>query len=258
LPTVDYRIRGSPRTAATTKILRELDERGIAITSVRELLGECESFEKLCRTVAEWQESRHAELELLRAAARGNGSDRQKPYLYELLGEHPVLDRASVYGRFALESPIVQVVNAYFGMWVRLRFYNVWYNFATDHKASQSQFWHRDPEDRYILKVFVCLTTVDDDNGPFTYAPGTHTKGAVRRVPAYRHRDGETPRSDDEQMSAVVPCSSWVKGTGPVGTMIFADTRGYHKGGLARRRDRVMFACEFTSLAAGAGGISTK
>ena len=32
-------------------------------------------------------------------------------------------------------------------------------------------------------------------------------------------------------------------------TIVFADTRGYHKGGLARERDRLMYTCMFTSQA---------
>jgi hypothetical protein len=39
--------------------------------------------------------------------------------------------------------------------------------------------------------------------------------------------------------------------------MIFADTHGYHKGGLARERDRLLYVAEYTSLAGGRGGIST-
>ena len=54
-------------------------------------------------------------------------------------------------------------------------------------------------------------------------------------------------------MAEVVPAERWVKGTGPRGTLIFADTRGYHKGGLARERDRLLYTCQFLSKAAGGG-----
>jgi hypothetical protein len=50
-------------------------------------------------------------------------------------------------------------------------------------------------------------------------------------------------------MAAVVPESQWIPCVGPKGTIVFADTRGYHKGGLARERDRIMYTCMFTSQA---------
>jgi hypothetical protein len=50
-------------------------------------------------------------------------------------------------------------------------------------------------------------------------------------------------------MSAVVPKENWVRGIGKKGTIIFADTRGFHKGGEARTDDRLMFTAMFTSPA---------
>ena len=56
-------------------------------------------------------------------------------------------------------------------------------------------------------------------------------------------------RSRDEQMAEVVPADRWIKCLGPKGTIVFADTHGYHKGGLARENDRIMYTCMFTSPA---------
>jgi hypothetical protein len=103
----------------------------------------------------------------------------------------------------------------------------------------------------------VYLTDVDDDAGPFVYAAGTHLKKGAVPAPAYLFKDGSTPRSDDSQMSQVVSAEHWVKCVGPKGTVVFADTRGFHKGGLARGRERILYVCEFFSQGAGRGGIST-
>ena len=227
------------------------------MTSVSDLFRDAGPFADLQKAVAEREAAMADTLAQRRIEARTGTATGQKPYLFEMLGRHPEVDGASAFGRFAMHDAIAQVANAYFGMFVRLRFYNVWYNFATTAAATQSQLWHRDPEDRYILKVFVSLSAIDDENGPFTYAPGTHGKGREHRQPEFTHRDGGTPRSNDAQMNAVVPSTSWVSGVGPAGTIVFADTRGFHKGGLARSRDRVVYTCEFTSGAGGRGGVST-
>jgi hypothetical protein len=51
-------------------------------------------------------------------------------------------------------------------------------------------------------------------------------------------------------MGEIVPPGEWVTSMGPRGTIILADTRGYHKGGLARTRDRIMYTCMFASSTA--------
>ena len=50
-------------------------------------------------------------------------------------------------------------------------------------------------------------------------------------------------------MDQVIPKKDWIIGTGAKGTIIFADTRGFHKGGDARKGDRLMYTCMYTSPA---------
>jgi hypothetical protein len=167
----------------------------------------------------------------------------------ELLGSTVEFDPASVYARFALNDALLDIANAYFRMIVKLRYYNVWYTFATDTEPRESQLWHYDREDKYILKAFVYLRDVDAGGGPFTYVPGTHPKGQQRhKLPEY-FLEKNVRRSTDDQMAAAVPESEWVRGTGKTGTIIFADTRGMHKGGEARTSDRLMYTCLYTSPA---------
>jgi hypothetical protein len=144
------------------------------------------------------------------------------------------------------------MANGYFGMLTKLRYYNVWHTFARQAPARESQLWHRDPEDRYVLKMFVYLTDVDEGAGPLTYAPGTHAQGAVITAGESRLvREGHTNvrRSDDTKIDAVVPKKSWITAIGPKGTVVLEDTRDYHKGGLARERERILYTCMFNSQA---------
>jgi hypothetical protein len=90
---------------------------------------------------------------------------------------------------------------------------------------------------------------VDEGTGPFTYASKTHRKGKFwGRQPEFI-LEKNVMRSTDEQMSAVIPRENWVKAVGKKGTIVFADTRGFHKGGEARTSDRLMFTCMYTSPA---------
>ncbi len=255
-PTLSYAFRRPEVTGEAARVLAHLNREGIAITSVDALFGDRSQFQELFEESEQRQAQLATEMSAARKACESLDAHGQKPFLFFLLGSEPRLDIRSVFARFALSAPVAGIANAYFGMHCSLSTYNIWYNFVTAKGPTQSQLWHRDPEDRYILKVFLCLSDVTDGAGPFTYAPGTHPKGAIRKQPAFLFKDGSTTRSDDSQMAAVVPPAWWIKGTGPVGTIIFADTRGYHKGGLSRECDRILYIAEFLSPVGG-HGIST-
>jgi hypothetical protein len=160
-----------------------------------------------------------------------------------------VFDPTDVFARLALNNNVLDIANGYLRLSARLRYYNVWYTFATKTSARESQLWHFDREDNYILKVFLYLRDVDEGTGPFTYAPGTHRKGINwNRQPEYFLEDN-VRRSTDDQMNAVIPREEWITATGKKGTIVFADTRGFHKGGEARTHNRLMYTCMFTSPA---------
>ncbi len=226
-------------------MLSDLNQKGITISTEEKLLGNG-FFDLLEREVNRLEREMASQIE----AARHSASEivsREKKYAFFLLGT-PQLNLESVFVRFALQDTILDVANAYFGMYTKLRYYNVWHTFATQAPPSESQLWHSDADDRHAFKCFVYLSEVDDGAGPFTYAPETHPKGRIKARPA--KIPGSGGRSTDEQMAEVVPHTAWVRATGKKGTVILADTKGYHKGGLARGRDRIMYDCLFTSQAA--------
>jgi hypothetical protein len=247
-PTLAYKFRPGPISGEAGRVLADLNRNGVAMTSARALLGPDSCYDELATAVDELERDLAERLAAERAAANDFDAIGRKTFMRELLGGRPVLDPDNTYARFALQGPILQIANAYFGMYTRLRYYNVWHTFATQARARESQLWHRDREDHYILKVFVYLSDVDDGAGPFTYAAGSHSKGRLRREPAY-FLEGNVKRSYDADMAEVVPEGRWIKAAGPTGTIVFADTHGYHKGGLARERDRIMYTCMFTSQA---------
>ena len=251
-PTVKYRVAGQAPSGEAANVLNTLNRHGVAVTSVEKLLGSLSLFDELRGAVDTRERDMAPAIERARAAAAApQTGEIKKEFIYPLLGERPTLDVSDIHLRFALETPLLAIANGYFGMYTRLRYYNVWHTFTTQGEAHSSQLWHADRDDlHYVLKVFVNMSDVDAGAGPFTYAPGTHAKGSRRRAPAYIFKEGNTTRSTDAQMAQVVPPEEWVTSMGRAGTIILADTRGYHKGGLARERDRIMYTCMFTSSTA--------
>lgn len=248
-PTIAYKLNHDSLDGEAQRVLVDLNREGIAITSASALLGSNSLYDELANAVAMVEHDVADQIEAARAASDDDSPYGSKSFVYYLLGESPTLDSDSIYARFALQSTILKIANGYLGMCTRLRYYNVWHTFATSARPRQSQLWHRDREDHYIFKVFVYLSDVDDGAGPFTYAARTHAKGGIGNEPAYLEEADGVRRTDDAQMAEVVPSRHWRKGTGPAGTIVFADTRGYHKGGEARESDRVLYTCMFTSPA---------
>lgn len=227
-----YRLNGPPTLSPEVlRVVEELDRNGVARTSVGALLASDGIYEELRQEVDDLQRARASEL----AQARGGGNEgAHKTYSYEFFDGHP--KPGTVHTRFASQPEIRQVADRYLGLSSRLRGCNTWLTLVSNAEARQSQTWHRDPEDRYVVKIFTLLSDVDEGCGPFQYAPGSHMKSGDASLKAFT----KYGLSDDE-MAKLVPRDRWFLGTGQAGTIVFADTRGYHKGGLARERERLVF-----------------
>lgn len=250
VPTVNYRLRHFANLNDEQRdVIRQLDQNGIAITSVERCGNALRNFEELANCVDRLLDDRSEELDALKRRAQGDGAIGEKTFNVELLGSPLQFDPDCVYAKFALQDFIQGIANAYLGMCAELRYYNVWKTFATSTEARESQLWHFDREDNYILKAFLYLDDVSEGAGPFTYAPGTHRKGRRWNLQPEFFFEDNVKRSSDQQMSKVVSENEWVRATGRKGTLIFADTRGFHKGGEARDKDRLMYTCMYTSPA---------
>src|SRR5687768_2375692 len=158
-PTLAYRFRQPQLTGEAARVLRDLERDGIAITTAEKLLGPRSLYDELAAEVARLEAEQADVIDEARKAADLPG--KSKTFIHELLGKKPPLDPSSIWVRFALQNPVLQIANSYYGMFTHLRFYNVWHTMKTTTDARRSQLWHRDPEDWQILKVFVYVSDVD-------------------------------------------------------------------------------------------------
>lgn len=249
-PSLNYRFGTRENSGGITRrIVDDLNRDGIAIASVSDFLNTQAAFAELDLKVKKLIRNRQNELDRLKLKANETDKIGEKTFNVELLGSEIEFQPESIFARFALQDAFLDIANDYFKMLVKLRYYNVWLTFAADSAPRESQLWHFDREDNYILKVFLYLKDVDEGGGPFTYAPKTHRKGVLRGTEPEYFIEKNVRRTTNEQMAAVLPPENWITATGKKGTIVFADTRGYHKGGEARTSDRLMFTCMFTSPA---------
>lgn len=248
-PTLEHLIRPNKyRNDAVRTILEELDVRGVAIARVEDLL-DAESLTEFYRSVDSLLLAKRVEIEELKANVDKDHTPGQKTFNLELLGSEPEFDADSVFPMIGLNATFLAIADGYLRMAAQLRYYNIWYTAASAGASRESQLWHFDREDNYILKAFLYLGDVDEGTGPFTYAPGTHRKGEHHLLQPDFILEGNVRRTTDDQMAKVFSRCDWKACTGEKGTIVFADTRGYHKGGEARTGDRMMFTCMYTSQA---------
>lgn len=146
-----------------------------------------------------------------------------------------------------LSDSVLRIIAGYLNMLPRLVAMDLWYNVPMQGPAISSQRWHRDPEDRTIVKTFLYLRDVDETTGPFCFVPGSHNRGP------YGHLYPQVVHGNSYPPTGVV--DQWFPGdrqkvcTGTAGTLVFCDTTGFHKGGHATGKGRFLFNSIYTTNA---------
>ncbi len=169
------------------------------------------------------------------------GTSAGKDYLVRLWDSKPSLPPDDPLLRLGLAPALLDTVNSYLGLWSKLNYVDAWYTIPSpvERQAVASQRWHRDPEDQRLVKVFLYLSDVDAGAGPLEYVRGSHGPG-----PYAGHWPNPDPGTasypPDGEVEARIPAADRITGTGPAGTLIFCDTYGLHRGGLATESPRVL------------------
>ena len=134
---------------------------------------------------------------------------------------------------------VLGVVNAYRGEPTHLIDLDNWYTIPDPNADArvESQRWHRDPWDNHIVKVFVYFSDVDEAAGPFEYVRGSAAGGRYGDLWPWVPEGIYPPQDEFEQAVEAEDCLTI---TAPAGTIIFCDTSGFHRGGAASTKPRVL------------------
>ncbi|MGY8636121.1 hypothetical protein RAD15_26980 [Bradyrhizobium sp. 14AA] len=146
--------------------------------------------------------------------------------------------------RWPLDDRILDIVETYLGLPAAYDTLNFFYTVA-DGRQVAARRWHRDLEDRRMVKVTVYLHDVDEDGGPLEILhrsfPGSETLDGAN-FPVLTHEMLEQRLGGTLERGDVTTC------TGKAGTVIFADVAGhYHRGRPAIARDRCALFYNFFS-----------
>ena len=157
----------------------------------------------------------------------------------------------SSFVRFFLHPQILSIASTYLGLQVRLNYADVWHNIPVreGEPPISAEFWHRDHEDKRLIKLFVLLTDVDETMGPFTYVKRSQVGGEFESLFPAIPPTGRYPKQEVlSQLINDTPLSS-VSCVGPAGSIILCDTSGLHRGGRSFTRPRIVLVGVYTSNA---------
>jgi hypothetical protein len=141
--------------------------------------------------------------------------------------------------RWGLGERLLDIVESYISMPVDYRGSTVRRDILGGDQL-ETRLWHRDYEDRKIVKIIVYLNDVDRGGGAYEFIPRMHLP--IWRVGPLADASG---RIDEPTMRRVVPEKAWHRCCGPRGTVVFSDTCSvYHRGTIAHSEDRhALFFC---------------
>lgn len=245
-PSSERKFRGNPPTlsAAQKKVVADLRKDGIAIILFEELVGDAALWKRLAEDIGEFV--RETE-ETLRAT--GGAIVKKRDYLIRRYHDGK--------RKFRLDDPwlrlgvsFVDIANEYLGMWTKLAYIDQWYTRVggEDSERIASQRWHRDPEDRKLIKVFMYFSDVDEDAGPFEYISGSGLGGRYESLWPWTPSVSVYPPA--EQLEAEVPPALRKTCTGQAGTIVFCNTAGFHRGGFCKSKARILAHWKYLSPAA--------
>lgn len=228
-------------TPVQQRVFGELRSTGISIVPFAELVDDDDLWSQLKADMDEFIAGAEHELE------HGGGAKRKKDFLIrkyprgkkKLPIEPAILASDGAWLRYAAGDALLGIVNAYRGAQVKLVDFDQWYTVPVGDDAERvaSQEWHRDPEDQHVVKVFLYFSEVDGDAGPFEYVQ--HSAEGFEYGSLWPW--GESERyPPTEELEAAIPASERVRATGPVGTLVICDTSGFHRGGYARTKPRIL------------------
>jgi hypothetical protein len=225
--------------ATQQRVVDQLRVEGYAVLPLAELVPEAEVRDELDANAAQFVAE--TEAGLAEEAAGGEAALRRragKEFLVRKYAYGVALGLDDPWLRLGLDRRLLDVANAYLEMWSKLEYVDVWYTPPADGgERKSSQRWHRDFNDRHLLKAFVYLVDVDEGTGPLEYVPRTAPGGELEHLWPWRPLGENYPPQDELAERAADRAVTF---TAPKGTIIFCNTCGFHRGGFATENPRVL------------------
>ncbi len=223
---------------------------GIAFVRYDELGLDPEEWHRLCRSAHAFGHSEKVARAIESYAADSVNPRSADAYLVKRYGEDPTFTSDDPLLKVGLAQPVLDTVNSYLGLWSKLIYTDLWHSIPIDvGRRIGSQRWHRDPEDRRMIKIYLYFSDVHAGAGPMEYVPGSCTTGPGRYRDLWPWRPRGARYPPEETFDQHVAASDRLACVGSPGTLIFCDTDGFHRGGIATTGVRLVATWTFVTPA---------
>jgi hypothetical protein len=229
-----------------SRIVAELDADGYSLLSFSELFADAGLWSDVETQAADFVAETEAGLAGDREGLRVRAG---KEFVVRLLSYGVEVGLDDPWFRVCASRRMLDVANTFLGLWSKLEYVDMWYSVPQAEEAGRvsSQRWHRDFNDRRLVKAFLYLVDVDDGAGPFEYVPGSAPGGRYADAWPWRPLGENYP--PDGELEQRIPPESLRTFTGRKGTLLFCNTAGFHRGGFATEKPRVLATVTYSSPA---------
>jgi hypothetical protein len=182
---------------------------------------------------------------------RDKGEAKLDDYILKMNPENSVLSSDHPLITIGLSAPVLHVVSSYLNLWPKLIYADAWYSIPVDPGMRiGSQQWHRDPEDKQMVKVYLYFSDVDAGAGAMEYILGTSNAlhGHGMEIGEWKAA-GARLYPSTELVERSFPATQHFSCSGPIGTLLFCDTTGLHRGGISKSSPRVVATWTFVTPA---------
>ncbi|HEU0302956.1 MAG TPA: hypothetical protein VFR32_00090 [Gaiellaceae bacterium] len=234
-----------PLDEAQRRVLADLERDDYAVLPFADLVPDQAVRAAIEREGAQFVSDTEREL----AATTGRVVDLYKDYLVRRYRDVPELPPDAPWLACCLSDRMLALANAYLHMWSKLEYVDYWYSVPVDASSDriQSQRWHRDFDDRHLLKAFLYLVDVDERTGPLEFVAGSaRGRTAEDFYPWY---PGSPTYPPDREFDEAVDAADIKTFTASAGTLILCNTSGFHRGGFATAKPRVLATATYCSPA---------
>jgi hypothetical protein len=240
--------------ALQQRIVDELMARGVSICHFDELVDEPGLWSRLSKELATWTASDEVQSFIRKNQKDFADTHDLKAVSHYIFTYYPQ-DRKPLIGLdnplldLGLQTRILDIVNTYLGLWSKLIYFDMWHTLPlnTDTRIF-SQRWHRDPEDRRKIRTFLYFNDVDESAGAMEYFAGSQSGGPHEQF--YPWSDPlEMPYPPEGEIDRIISPQDHIVLAGPPGTLVFCDTAGFHRGGTAKTKPRILATAAYVTPA---------
>ena len=153
---------------------------------------------------------------------------------------------------FASSDLMISTAAKYLGIFPILS--NIILNYNIPRKPDKvrgAMLWHKDDLGYKSLDLFLCITDLDDDNGPLYVSKANDNLGALSRIDSFIKNPirGERQKIDLNEFNFYTSGNELIKLEGKKGTALLIDSiANYHRGGNCKNKNRLMLRISYQGI----------